>query len=93
MSEMVERVARGLAEVAAKRFQERGPSTFAEAFPGGVPEYVEWRHHLYVDDARAAIAAMREPTEGMCEAGDNAVNCSVTEASSYWRAMIDAATR
>jgi hypothetical protein len=44
--------------------------------------------HHYLDMARAAIEAMREPTEAMCEAAD-AVECNQPEC--IWQAMIDAA--
>ena len=43
--------------------------------------------------ARAAIAAMREPTEAMLVAGDDWLtnaDCR-TEASAVWRAMLDSA--
>jgi hypothetical protein len=40
------------------------------------------------DCARAAIAAMREPTAAMCEAAD-VVECNQPEC--IWQAMIDAA--
>ena len=46
----------------------------------------------YVDDARAAIAAMREPTDAMVDAGwqtsDDVVWMALKEA---WPAMVDAA--
>lgn len=37
-------------------------------FPGGAEQYANNRWELYADDARAAISAMREPTEAMVEA-------------------------
>lgn len=40
--------------------------------------------------ARAAIAAMRVPTEAMIEAGDDICPIAVVSAD-YWTAMIDAA--
>ena len=50
--------------------------------------------------ARAAIAAMREPTEGMVKGGRNTADCDVNVFASYysdtiafWRRMIDAALR
>lgn len=46
----------------------------------------------YLERARLAIAAMREPTEGMIEAGD-IPDCDAPHkpADGVWRAMIDAA--
>jgi hypothetical protein len=73
MSEMVERVAKSL-------WAETRPPylKWDEAFPVILDSY---RHQ-----ARAAIAAMREPTEEMLVAASREV---VSEAK--WRAMIDAA--
>ena len=67
MTEMVERVARALAEVDANHeiYHQR--------------PYVEW--------ARAAITAMREPTKEMVRAGFRDWGGT----SGTWQAMIDAA--
>jgi len=47
----------------------------------------EWR-----ELARAAIAALREPTEAMVEAGLNHIDpCRASDLAQAWRAMIDAA--
>jgi hypothetical protein len=60
---------------------------------------LDWRE--YRDEAKRAIAAMREPTNAMIEAGveilepsEHAVygsDCYGSEAHGVWRAMIDAA--
>ena len=71
MSEMVERVAKALA-----REYDRDPET----------DNVGLGTQLSTAMARAAIAAMREPTEAMLYAGWQ-------EDSSIWRAMIDAALK
>lgn len=42
-------------------------------------------------DARAGIAAMREPTEKMKDAGDALLDDTVECAHNVWNAMIDAA--
>lgn len=55
MTEMVERVARAL------RVADLGPTAASEDHD------VDWR--AWEPDARAAIAAMREPTKAMAEAG------------------------
>lgn len=73
MSEMIERVARAL-------FIEYGhePEEWCEAH----------RVH-YIAVARAAIAAMREPTEAMVDA--SGMGSQLT--SGMWSAMIDAALK
>lgn len=49
-----------------------------------------WR--MYVDDVRAVIAAMRDPTEAMLSAGSSGSNCGENpDPDDVWRAMIDAA--
>lgn len=45
----------------------------------------------YVSEARAAIAAMREPTEKMLLAAEHAEELGDAPAYKHWRAMIDAA--
>lgn len=77
-SDMIERVARAIAEEAAMW--------------GDEATRPEVRHAL----ARAAIAAMREPTEAMVEAGASDViqspcNTSYEIATDAYRVMIDAA--
>ncbi len=72
---MVERVARGMWE-----------RTHDGTWPkDDDPETIE----LYRDDARAAIAAMREPTEAMWEAHADADKLGI----SHWHAMIDEALK
>ena len=57
MSEMVERVARKLC--LSKRNSPKG-------YPDGwIERHINENWHLFEDDARTAIAAMREPTEDM----------------------------
>ena len=46
------------------------------------------QQNYFRQKARTAIAAMREPTEAMCEAAD-AVECNQPEC--IWQGMIDAA--
>ena len=78
MSEMVERVAADLWREA------RCPGDFASGNVNGQQRFREL--------ARAAITAMREPTDAMVDAGDNAGygECDVG-CNSHWPAMIDAA--
>lgn len=93
MSEMVERVARALA--AAEFYQFPETDKFIEAnWHQFAPELAE----RYRIRARAAIAAMREPTEVMVEAGyqpsgfePSDVGVSHEDASDLYQAMIDAA--
>lgn len=103
MNEMVERVKRGIADgpVPHNRFNFRalmsaccvivdGPSVVAD-----LPRAADF---LLEAIARAAIAAMREPSDAMRAAGeraalaDGAHDCEVPMAD-VWRAMIDAALR
>jgi hypothetical protein len=80
MSEMVERVARALNDLAYSR-QEASWS--------------QDRWLLFVPHARAAIAAMRDPTPEMIQAAlDAAVDADCQHDPTpdlYWRAMIDKA--
>lgn len=81
---MVERVSRAICE-----------TTNRICF-GGTPLEDEWRE--YVEEARAAIEAMREPTRDMCaDASDCVVVgcCGLTEtaARETWQAMIDQALK
>lgn len=86
MSEMVERVARAIQA-------SRGPKeNWERADPA--------TRDLWLADARAAIAAMREPTESMVVDGFEAMkgdwqSCrqAADDARSCWRKMIDAARR
>ena len=91
MSEMIERVARALAEREGINW---------EAIPVGGSTARQWRRDertYWLDQAAAAIKAMREPTNFMLvEATENAGPidcCSVDEkgAKEVWQAMIDAA--
>lgn len=67
MSEMVERVARAL-----NRSKRNSPAGYPE---GWLERHVNENWHLFEDDARIAIAAMREPTETMLAAGDKELDC------------------
>lgn len=84
MGEMVERVAVVIASALEHAYQEREEPTFDD----------------HVKAARAAIEAMREPTEAMVasiygplrlSAGEHWMN--EAEAEAAWRSMIDAALR
>lgn len=78
MSEMVERVARAIAGEA-----------FAESHEGDAES--EWQKVKHL--ARAAIEALREPTEEMEWLGDDAHDPHVRNASEIWQTMIDAALK
>lgn len=88
-NEMVERVARHLCD------DDNDMVYAADDFPpaaSGYPEAPVWT--LYVDEARALIGLMREPTPAMVSAGESTTcdhgesNCGARNA---WEAMIDAA--
>jgi hypothetical protein len=82
MSEMIERVARALDEC-------HDPSSWHP--------YDFWDHDFALELARAAIEAMREPTDAMKQAGDDfSGNLAITHDASgegTWQAMIDAALK
>ena len=89
MSEMVERVAKAIRD---HNMRQGGVEPASDMTP------FEAQH--YTAEARAAIAAMREPTEAMVLAGDDAQTdiqgpdegIQVAMCSSVpWQAMIDAA--
>ncbi len=79
MSEMVERVARAMVE--------------SRPIPEGhIRGDVDWEFFRAL--ARAAIAAMREPTSKMCQAATQIVPTWDDDASARkWRAMIDEALK
>lgn len=84
MSEMVERVAKALLAVNVKR------SGFVPAFE---PPWM-----IYEQEARVAIEAMREPSNGMCAVGfdawlQTAVRSDTSQGTDIYRAMIDAALK
>jgi hypothetical protein len=84
MSEMVERVARAIAKA-------RHPGL---TWPTkSDPEYIQ-TVHTYLRDARAAIEAMREPTEEMIKASNREWDGRMSHRSSgAWQVMIDAALK
>lgn len=92
MSEMVERVAQALAE---NRRIRRAAAEHEGCACMGPPEYCQCEQARDLADARSAISAMREPTPGMVEAGDDtAGTLAIThDYSAYgtWQDMIDAA--
>jgi hypothetical protein len=69
--DMVERVARAIAAVNHEDDFDRSDEA----------------RRMFIEDARAAIAAMREPTEEMVKAQWSEPTCG----AEGWRAMIDAA--
>jgi hypothetical protein len=96
MSEMVERVARALHAQYHGAMMAGGAAETAE---------VAWKradasgdHDQWRAEARAAIEAMREPTDAMIEAAVTAdaaepIHFGAHEAIAMWRAMIDAAVK
>lgn len=99
---MVERVARKLCEhhIRVNRRWDTEPGALEAMLPNAVG--FSWPN--YVDDAKVAIEAMREPTPEMVEAGQKENNLlkepdppnafeflSADEMTAAWTAMIDAA--
>jgi hypothetical protein len=88
MSEMVERVARALCEQSYAKSDEKLPWYWHSETSD---ERDEWRAM-----ARAAIEAMREPTDRMCNSGAAKWDddwCTETNALNMWQAMIDEALK
>lgn len=83
MTDMIERVARALYNREA-----RGHGDWSVDCPPGSTFERYW-----LDSARAAIEAMREPTEAMYRAAETAIDPLSSESAvgQYWPAMIDAA--
>ena len=86
-SEMVERVARVLARTENQRQLDTG-FAWPEDLKGGDLE-ADWQE--YESDARAAIKAMREPTDAMVEAGERESFGSVKSTYARYQAMINKA--
>jgi hypothetical protein len=99
VSTMIERVARAICAATDVTPENALGGPFFDApdapYYFGEPQQQAPRWKLYVPAARAAIAAMREPTPGMVEAGDDtAGTLAIThDYSAYgtWQDMIDAA--
>ena len=86
MSEMVEKVAKAIADAAGSDF-DRLPATHG---PG------HGLRNMYLRMARAAIEAMRETTEAMLTAGDDCCGeygCGVWRMREIFTAQIDAALK
>ncbi len=86
MSEMVERVARALH---AESEQTLSSSSLFQKIPP-----FESGRHIWEAQARAAIAAMREPTVKMVVAFEHEMRATVSMQSDAvigWRTMVDAA--
>lgn len=87
----VERAARALIRRRASMGDALGPGLSGAA----LDSYVNKHWHWWVDDARAIIADLREPSGDMLHAGGSACQeyCDFTmeAALSAWRCMIDAA--
>lgn len=83
---MVERVARAMARVEAEK---------RDRDEGGRGDSIDWfisqTWELCIPEARAAIAAMREPDDAMILAGINAWEKSPAAVVTQFRAMIDKA--
>jgi hypothetical protein len=85
---MVERVARALFETewspAAERHEGKARLDWEKEWPNS--------REYWLNSARAAMAAMRDPTDAMCAAGSSASTSVRPEGVPLiWRGMIDAA--
>lgn len=90
MSEMVERVAQALFDRECQRAKLRGRSSHHKEGTLVVNMPPSYRDD-YLSDARAAIEAMREPTEGMADQIIYSQLETIQQGEDLWRAMIDAA--
>jgi hypothetical protein len=68
---MIEKVARALCERAIRH--ARRWDTTPEALEEMLPESIDYSWRDHVDDARAALSAMREPSEGVLSKMGNAI--------------------
>lgn len=73
-TEMVERIARGLAAEAAGRAWMFDPNFMSMKYPDGQGAYANENWPKYVDSARAALEAMREPSDAVSETINRFVN-------------------
>lgn len=97
---MIERVARALC-VLDRRDPDSDRNSDGRDGPWQTevlyPEGMDRKWYDYVSASRAAIAAMREPTEEMCSAGDpfslNADYPGGNYSATCWREMIDEALK
>jgi hypothetical protein len=83
MSEMVDRIAKAIDDAALKAWGDEG---VASGWVNASGSDLEKVRHL----ARAAIAAMREPTSEMRIAGAHVQDQRPSEVAAVWQAMIDA---
>lgn len=96
MMDMVERVARAIAAENGDDFAAL-PDSKADwiaaggSFGGRFRDINEPRKSDYLEMARAAIEAMREPNEAMLEAGEKIVDPHDASVERGYAAMIDAA--
>ncbi len=73
---------------------ERIAQAIYEAAGDAAEDYEEWCSMPMAEAAaRAVLAAMREPTEAMCDAGHLGHYITRDDANDVWRAMIDAALK
>ena len=93
---MIDKVARALCELHIRRVRrhDTAPERLEEMLPAAVDH--NWREH--VDEARAALQALMEPTPGMIEASchdavwddaDNRLSADISKC--VWQAMIRSA--
>lgn len=90
MTTMIEKVSRALAAHAWRRGSENDPNFMRVMYPGGEADYVASQSKVYLEDARSAIGAMREPTDEVCRIARE--EGGFLDRTSY-RALIDAALK
>ena len=94
MSEMVEKVARAIWAERVRACAEKGIGLEAWGegafFVADAGEQSVALMNNILGEARAAIGAMREPTEAMMDAGRTKTNWGAHGTDEVWTAMIDA---
>jgi hypothetical protein len=96
MNEMIERVARALFDASQKNLVVSRTNELLYGKSDVTWEYINSEHVVssiaedYRTRARAAIEAMREPTEAMLKSGDSS-RAAAFGCVSTWQEMIDAA--
>lgn len=91
--DMVEIVARAIAKTAWERMNARDSSFAKMKYPSGVSQYCDEQWPIYRKDARAAVEAMRIPTQMMIDGADNKVtpDSDNLQCPDWYTAAIDAA--
>mgnify|MGYP001568894675 CR=1 FL=1 len=92
MNEMVEKVAKGLCRLRVENNEKYRHDTqkHSKEF---IDRAIEAGYHNFLDEARAAIEAMKEPTEEMCDNAHLMESLAASTCKDVWEDMIEAALK